>query len=444
MTFSRIRTAFESEYVEEDLPYLLSMMTTMIKAGMDLTETLSTLQVEASFSSATRALLSSIVLESRSTPLSAVLNEKSKAYGGRIRTFLSGLAVETVKGDVGPYLESFMDKMMSEKLSEIRGGMPLEQILGIGYSVLFLLGPMIAIIVITALGYIGMPLLPLVGWFDLLFLFYVPMGTLFFTFLGWKKEPLRRAAPFLLACAALFYAGIVLVRGYLSDVLVAAAGLVFLPIGLYESQDWMREQSVDRNLPSFLRDLSLQLLSGRDFLQAFRSLAEKRYGRLSRVLQRMIGAMQLGEPFTNAVHMLAHETVFSGRVATLLTTLMRKGGEVSRIMESVSDFSWGIHTIEVEKRRRQYLTVIFFYIFMVVFLFLASSVLQIFSTITPILGGAVPTARVMTKTLFDASMISAVCTGLVVGVMTTRRIGAGGVHIFLFALMCMGFYYYVW
>ena len=433
----RVRTAFQAEYIEKDLPYLLSAMSAMSRVGMDLTDMLQALQGEETLSRPTRRLLSSIVFESESEPLSVVLNEKSRGYSKEIRSFLSGLAVETVKGNVTPFLESFTSKLMAERFSKEKETTTTEEILAMTHSTVFVLGPMVLIVIVSALSSLSPPVLPLTGWFRLLFLMYVPTGTFFFTALGWKKEPLKHAAPFLLACVVLIYVGLS-GYGFLSDVLVSSAGLIFLPLGLYELWIWFRERSIDRNLPTFLKDFAFQLLSGRDFLQTLKTLAKKRYGELTQVLRKIVNGIELGEPFTESIQLLSHETALSRRVVSLLTLLMRKGGDVSRVMESVSDFSWGLYQIEAEKGRKQYLTVAFFYIFMVAFLFLATSTLWILST----LGTA--TTPVMAKMLFHGSVISAVCTGLVAGVLSTRKIGVGGTHVFMFTLMSMFFYFYVW
>ena len=439
----RVRTAFQSEYIEGDLPYLASMMAAMSRAGMDLTDILQSLQGEETFSRSTRDLLSSMIWESQNESLSVVLNKKSNFYGGKIQSFLSGLAVETVKGNATPFLETFTSKLMAEKLREEREATTIEEILSISYAILFLLGPMVLITLLSALSNLSTAIIPLAGWFRLLFLLYVPMGTLFFTAPGWKKEPLKHMAPFLLACVVFFYAGLAVEHGSLSDTFISFAGLIFLPLGLYELTIWLMEQSIDRHLFTFLRDFAFQLLSGKDFLQTFKSLAEKQYGKLSQVLQKTVNAVELGETFTDSIRLLLHKTTQSKRITTLLTSLMRKGGDVSGIVESVSDFSWSVYQIEAEKRKKQYLTVVFFYIFFTVFLFLATTILQIFSVLAPIAGGGGGMLR-MAKTLFDASVISAVCTGLVAGVLSTKRIGLGGIHVFMFTLMSMAFYHFIW
>jgi hypothetical protein len=77
----------------------------------------------------------------------------------------------------------------------------------------------------------------------------------------------------------------------------------------------------------------------------------------------------------------------------------------------------------------------------VVFLFLATSILQIHSTLAALTGGG---TSFIAQTLLEASIISAVCTGLVAGVLSTKRIGVGGVHVFLFTLMSIAFYHYMW
>ena len=440
-----LRAVLRQERIEDDLPYLLSMMTAMSKVGMDLTDIILTLKDEGTFSRPTRLLLSSLVLGSQGVPLSAVLNEESKRYGGRISAFLSGLAVETIKGNVTPYLGSFTARLMTERLSEIRGGLQLEQIMSIVYSTLFLLGPMISIVVMSALGYMGASVFPFESCFWLLFLLYVPIGALLFTVPGWKREAVRRALPFVIASVLLLYLGLAAGHGPLSSGLISSAGLIFLPLGLYETRAWLREQSIDRHLPTFLRDLSLQLLSGRDFLQAFRPLAGKGYGGLSSFLRRIVNAMELGEPFTDSVRLLSRETALSQRVTTLLTVLMRRGGDVSGVVGSVSDFSWSLRVMEDERRRRQYLTIAFFYVFMLAFLMLVSSAIQILSSAIPIMrGGEALTASAIGRMLFVASMISSIATGLVAGAMTSRRIGAGGVHTFLFGVMSTAFYGFVW
>jgi len=115
-----LRKRINSENIKKDLPYLLSMMAAMSRSGMDITEIITALRNEETLNKSTRNLIWSLILGSTSRSLAEVLNEKSKEYSGTIRSLINGLAVETAKGDVTPFLESFTSKMMAEKVSEER------------------------------------------------------------------------------------------------------------------------------------------------------------------------------------------------------------------------------------------------------------------------------------------------------------------------------------
>jgi len=302
-------------------------------------------------------------------------------------------------------------------------------------------------------------MMPLPEWFNLLFLLYVPLGTVFFTAVGWERRMIRRAIPSIISsviflCFGLFLdlslsrllasVGLFVTKDMISDIFVSLAGLILLPLGIYEMRIWLTERSIDRNLTSFLEDYAFQLLTGRDFLQTFKILAKKQYGKLTQHLQKVVNSLEIGEPFTESVKLLMHETDLSMRVTTLLSLLMKKGGDISKIVESVSSFSWSLHQIELEKERKQYFTVAFFYVFMSVFLFLTTSTLQILATTNPIAGNVGLTMPMMARMLFEGAVVLSICTGLVAGSLSTGKMGVGGIHSFIFTALSMLFHFYVW
>jgi hypothetical protein len=238
--------------------------------------------------------------------------------------------------------------------------------------------------------------------------------------------------------------GLYVTKEVVSDVFVSVAGLLLLPLGLYEMRVWLTERSIDRNLTTFLEDYAFQLLTGRDFLQTFKTLAKKQYGKLTEHLQKVVNALEIGEPFTESVKLLMHETDLSKRATTLLSILMKKGGDISRIVESVSNFSWSLHQIELERERKQYFTVAFFYVFMSVFLFLTTSTLQILAATNPIAGSVGLTMPMISRMLFEGAVILSICSGFVAGSLSTGKMGVGGIHCFLFTLLSMLFHFYVW
>lgn len=240
--------------------------------------------------------------------------------------------------------------------------------------------------------------------------------------------------------------------------------IVALMLGLFPPAavnviDSIWRAGVDKNIPRFLREVAEAGRSGLTLTRAIEVSAQRKYGPLSKELQRVMTQLSWGISLESAMKSFAErvDTTLGRRTALLIIEVSRSGGDVQEVLESINKHISDLYMLERERMSaiRPYISIIY----VAAIIFLATDLLLIktfFGEIAKlqeaqkgVISGAllnismdVPT---LTKVLFHTSVIQGFFGGLVAGKMGEGSIGAGLKHsLILIAISFIAFLFFVW
>jgi flagellar protein FlaJ len=217
--------------------------------------------------------------------------------------------------------------------------------------------------------------------------------------------------------------------------------------------------SVDKNIPKFLNEVAEAGRSGLTLTRAIEVSAERKYGPLSKELERVKTQLSWGISLEEALKSFGErvDTTLGRRTADLIIEVSRAGGNVQEILESISKHISDLYMLERERMSsiRPYIAIIY----VAVVIFLATDMLLMktfFSQIASlqsaqegVAGGPLLNITLDVGTLnmilFHTAIIQGFFGGLVAGKMGEGAIGNGLKHsLILIAITFLAFFLLVW
>ena len=240
--------------------------------------------------------------------------------------------------------------------------------------------------------------------------------------------------------------------------------ILALMVGLFPSAvvnviDSRWKAGIDKNIPRFLREVAEAGRSGLTLTRAIEVSAERKYGPLSKELERVATQLSWGISLEDSMRSFAErmETTLARRTALLIIEVSRSGGDVQEVLESVNKHVSDLYLLERERKSaiRPYIAII--YVAAIIFLFTDILLIKtFFSQIAnlqniqkEVTTGALLTISLdvptLSKVLFHTSIIQSFFGGLVAGKMGEGSIGAGLLHcLILIAISFLSFLLVVW
>jgi flagellar protein FlaJ len=216
---------------------------------------------------------------------------------------------------------------------------------------------------------------------------------------------------------------------------------------------------IDKNIPRFLREVAEAGRSGLTLTRAIEVSAERKYGPLSKELQRVATQLSWGISLEDALKSFAErvETTLARKTAQLIIEVSRSGGDVQEVLESINKHVGDLYLLERERKSaiKPYIAIIY----VAAIIFLMTDILLIktfFSQIanlqdiqSNVATGALLTISLdvptLSKVLFHTSIIQSLFGGLVAGKMGEGTVGAGLVHcLILIGVSFLSFLLLVW
>lgn len=219
------------------------------------------------------------------------------------------------------------------------------------------------------------------------------------------------------------------------------------------------KNGIDKNIPKFLREVAEAGRSGLTLTRAIELSAQRKYGPLTKELQKLVAQMSWGVTLEKALEYFSQraDTLLGRRTAHLVGEVARAGGDVQEVLESVNKHITDLHQLERERKSsiRPYIAIVY----VAVIIFLVTDILLIktfFEEIAKlqelqkeVVSGAllqitldVPTS---TRVLFHTSIIQAFFGGLIAGKMGEGELGAGLKHaLILMTISFLAFFLLVW
>lgn len=251
--------------------------------------------------------------------------------------------------------------------------------------------------------------------------------------------------------SAIFAATLLFLHVEISQVIIFAVILAFIPPGLYDFHKRGTIRKMEAEFPAFIRDISLALESGMTLKGAFSVTSQGEYGALTPVIIHLDNLMTWGVSFEESLLYMAtkYPTPLIKRTVSTIIEATKGGGELGPILIAVTIDAE--ETKAMEKRRsaetQPYLIVGYmsFFVFMAVILIISHSFIgmmaeMIAETKVSELGGIQFQVSeediAMYKTLFfHALVIQGVCCGLVTAKISEGTVLAGLKHSVIFVVI---------
>ncbi len=244
------------------------------------------------------------------------------------------------------------------------------------------------------------------------------------------------------------------------DNLVVLGFIVALfPPATVDLLDSTWRSAIDRNIPKFLREVAEAGRSGLTLTRAIEISAQRKYGPLTKELQKVVAQLSWGVSLEHAMESFAErvDTLLGKRTAHLIIEVSRSGGDVQEVLESINKHIGDLQSIERERKSslRPYVAIV--YIAVGIFLFTDILLINTFfkeiarlqdiqQTVST--GALLQTSMdvpQLSRVLFHTSVVQAFFGGLVAGKMGEGASGAGMKHALILMLVSfLSFFFFVW
>ena len=228
---------------------------------------------------------------------------------------------------------------------------------------------------------------------------------------------------------------LLLLRGspLFDEYFLLAVVITVFPPAVLDYVDYRWKRSVDKYLPDLFRSIVQAQKSGMTLPQAVEEASKRKYGPMTKELQKMVAQMSWGVSFEDALQSLGKrvDTALLRQTIPLILEAQRSGGQVEKVFEPLEEFVRTTLTFDAERKTqiRPYLAIIyvafFVFLFTIIMLFKSFFVdmvdfeLSQFELMPP------SEAR---SIFFHMSAIQAFFGGLVAGKMGEGTVGGGLKH----------------
>ncbi|MHC3128592.1 MAG: type II secretion system F family protein [Candidatus Bathyarchaeota archaeon] len=228
---------------------------------------------------------------------------------------------------------------------------------------------------------------------------------------------------------------LLLLRGspLFDEYFLLAVVITVFPPAVLDYVDYRWKRSVDKYLPDLFRSIVQAQKTGMTLPQAVEEASKRKYGPMTKELQKMVAQMSWGVSFEDALQSLGKrvDTALLRQTIPLILEAQRSGGQVEKVFEPLEEFVRTTLTFDDERKTqiRPYLAIIyvafFVFLFTIIMLFKSFFVdmvdfeLSQFELMPP------SEAR---SIFFHMSAIQAFFGGLVAGKMGEGTVGGGLKH----------------
>jgi flagellar protein FlaJ len=209
--------------------------------------------------------------------------------------------------------------------------------------------------------------------------------------------------------------------------------ITVFPPAVLDYVDYRWKRSVDKHLPDLFRSIVQAQKTGMTLPQALEEASKRKYGPMTKELQKMVAQMSWGVSFEDALQSLGKriDTGLMKQTVPLILEAHRSGGRVEKVFEPLEEFVQTTLTFDDERKTqtRPYLAIIyvafFVFLFTIIMLFKSFFVDTIDFELNQF--EMMPTSEAR-SIFFHMSAIQAFFGGLVAGKMGEGTVGGGLKH----------------
>jgi len=228
---------------------------------------------------------------------------------------------------------------------------------------------------------------------------------------------------------------LLLLRGspLFDEYFLLAVVITVFPPAVLDYVDYRWKRSVDKYLPDLFRSIVQAQKTGMTLPQAVEEASKRKYGPMTKELQKMVAQMSWGVSFEDALQSLGKrvDTALLRQTIPLILEAQRSGGQVEKVFEPLEEFVRTTLTFEAERKTqiRPYLAIIY----VAFFVFLFTIIMLFKSFFVDMVDFELSQFEVMPPSearsiFFHMSAIQAFFGGLVAGKMGEGTVGGGLKH----------------
>ncbi len=242
------------------------------------------------------------------------------------------------------------------------------------------------------------------------------------------------------------------------DLAVAAAGVFFIPFGIYDRIKMRRIKKIEEKFPDFLRDVAESSRFGMTLAEAIITASGGRYGVLSAEIKKMAAQISWGVPVNQALEMFKERvgTPLVVRMVSIIQKANEAGGNVSDVLHMVSRAAKEVQNMQKEKEIQMssytIVLVIAYFVFVITIIILNTNFFPRMMEMGRAFGSALETAGAGAALTFGinvelipaiqlllimGALIHGVGDGIMAGVMKDGRLQTG--TLFAGALVVAGY-----
>ncbi len=228
---------------------------------------------------------------------------------------------------------------------------------------------------------------------------------------------------------------LLLLRGspLFDEYFLLAVVITVFPPAVLDYVDYRWKRSVDKYLPDLFRSIVQAQKTGMTLPQAVEEASKRKYGPMTKELQKMVAQMSWGVSFEDALQSLGKrvDTALLRQTIPLILEAQRSGGQVEKVFEPLEEFVRTTLTFDAERKTqiRPYLAIIY----VAFFVFLFTIIMLFKSFFVDIVDFELSQFELMPPSearsiFFHMSAIQAFFGGLVAGKMGEGTVGGGLKH----------------
>ncbi|PSN86185.1 hypothetical protein B9Q02_03440 [Candidatus Marsarchaeota G1 archaeon BE_D] len=401
LSYPRLMASSRASSLDDELPFMIGYVTVLASGGVSPIMTLKRLsKVDLYPKSAmeARRILMQIDVFSND-PISA-LEFASRYNPNRVFADFFGGYTSVLKtgGDVIDYMQNKLRDVFAYRALKVKSAadtigtfaesyISIAVILGIGLFVLFAVQAILGSASGAGGGSAGIQRI------ILLTTVFNPLVSALFIYITHSiqpKEPTRNLRPYYFFAGGLALIPVALLLPlHISFVYKLAAGLTAstLPASVVSIREARRKSSVERMIPSFVRDIAEVRKTGLAPEKCIEQVSTRNYGGLSPIVQSMASQLSWGVPLRQVLSTVRTKTKswLTQTVLFLLSEVVEVGGGTPEMLGNLADFVEKISQIEREKRSqlRPYVFIPYFGAVMIVI----TTVLMVYFLTSPIVTG---------------------------------------------------------
>ena len=228
---------------------------------------------------------------------------------------------------------------------------------------------------------------------------------------------------------------LLLLRGspLFDEYFLLAVVITVFPPAVLDYVDYRWKRSVDKYLPDLFRSIVQAQKTGMTLPQAVEEASKRKYGPMTKELQKMVAQMSWGVSFEDALQSLGKrvDTALLRQTIPLILEAQRSGGQVEKVFEPLEEFVRTTLTFDAERKTqiRPYLAIIY----VAFFVFLFTIIMFFKSFFVDIVDFELSQFELMPPSearsiFFHMSAIQAFFGGIVAGKMGEGTVGGGLKH----------------